>query len=51
MITPTFGGEPFDERWAELDIVREPREASPRYALSVSCGLGGVNTALVWERA
>ncbi|WP_330322330.1 beta-ketoacyl synthase N-terminal-like domain-containing protein [Streptomyces anulatus] len=51
VITPTFGGEPFDERWAELDIVREPREASPRYALSVSCGLGGVNTALVWERA
>ncbi|MEU1516205.1 beta-ketoacyl synthase N-terminal-like domain-containing protein [Streptomyces sp. NPDC005811] len=50
-LTPTTGAEPADELFADLDIVREPREFPARYALSVSCGLGGVNTALVWERA
>ncbi|MFD7068329.1 beta-ketoacyl synthase N-terminal-like domain-containing protein [Streptomyces sp. NPDC059913] len=51
VLTPTTGTDPADPRFADLDIVREPRAHPARYALSVSCGLGGVNTALVWERA
>ena len=49
-LTPTTGADPVDPQFADLDIVREVREFPARYALSVSCGLGGVNTALVWER-
>ncbi|MFK4100738.1 beta-ketoacyl synthase N-terminal-like domain-containing protein [Streptomyces sp. NPDC019531] len=51
MLTPTTGMEPADQLFADLDIVREPRQLQARYALSISCGLGGINTALVWERA
>lgn len=51
VLTPTIGAEPLDPRFADLDIVREVREFPAVYALSVSCGLGGVNTALVWERS
>ncbi|SCG59261.1 beta-ketoacyl synthase N-terminal-like domain-containing protein [Micromonospora halophytica] len=51
-LTATTGAEPLDPEWEGYDIVTEQREvADARSAISVSCGLGGVNTALVWERA
>ncbi|MEU8191974.1 beta-ketoacyl synthase N-terminal-like domain-containing protein, partial [Micromonospora carbonacea] len=51
-LTPTTAAEPVDPQWREFDIVTKPRElADARSAVSVSCGLGGVNTAVVWERA
>ncbi|EEP70202.1 beta-ketoacyl synthase [Micromonospora sp. ATCC 39149] len=51
-LTPTTAAEPVDPEWREFDIVTKPRElADARSAVSVSCGLGGVNTAVVWERA
>jgi 3-oxoacyl-[acyl-carrier-protein] synthase II len=51
VLTPTHGCDPIDPIWGDLDIVTEARKIpDPRYALSVSCGLGGVNTAIIWER-
>ncbi|MEU8053867.1 beta-ketoacyl synthase N-terminal-like domain-containing protein [Micromonospora haikouensis] len=51
-LTPTTAAEPVDPQWREYDIVTKPRDlADARSAVSVSCGLGGVNTAVVWERA
>ncbi|SCL17999.1 beta-ketoacyl synthase N-terminal-like domain-containing protein [Micromonospora inyonensis] len=50
-VTPTTAGTPLDPAWSELDIVTSPRAVTGRYALSISCGLGGVNTALIWEAA
>ncbi|WP_431894847.1 beta-ketoacyl synthase N-terminal-like domain-containing protein [Micromonospora haikouensis] len=51
-LTPTTAAEPVDPQWREYDIVTKPRElVDARSAVSVSCGLGGVNTAVVWERA
>ncbi len=50
-ITPTTGGAPLDPEWSDVDIplVARPLDDA-RWALSISCGLGGVNTALVWGR-
>ncbi|MFG1674418.1 beta-ketoacyl synthase N-terminal-like domain-containing protein [Micromonospora sp. NPDC049282] len=51
-LTATTGAEPLDPQWEGYDIVTTHREITEaRTAVSVSCGLGGVNTALVWERA
>ncbi|WP_445397698.1 beta-ketoacyl synthase N-terminal-like domain-containing protein [Streptomyces sp. LE64] len=52
-VTPTWGAEPVDPICADLDLVLEnaPRPLPGlRTALSVSCGLGGMNTALVFRR-
>ncbi|GAA0595897.1 beta-ketoacyl synthase N-terminal-like domain-containing protein [Streptomyces crystallinus] len=52
-VTPTWGAEPVDPLCAGLDLVLEdgPRPLPGlRTALSVSCGLGGMNTALVFRR-
>lgn len=52
-VTPTWGAEPVDPICADLDLVLEdgPRPVPGlRTALSVSCGLGGMNTALVFRR-
>ncbi|GHJ29767.1 beta-ketoacyl synthase N-terminal-like domain-containing protein [Streptomyces hygroscopicus] len=53
-VTPTWGAEPVDPVCDGLDLVLEdaPRPMPDlRTALSVSCGLGGMNTALVLRRA
>jgi 3-oxoacyl-(acyl-carrier-protein) synthase len=47
-ITPTHGAEPLDPAWDDLDIVLKSRPSGPCTALSVSCGLGGINTAAVF---
>ncbi|PKV89484.1 beta-ketoacyl synthase N-terminal-like domain-containing protein [Streptomyces sp. TLI_146] len=52
-VTPTWGAEPVDPICADLDLVLEdgPRRLPGlRTALSVSCGLGGMNTALIFRR-
>lgn len=52
-VTPTWGAEPVDPICADLDLVLEdgPRQLPDlRTALSVSCGLGGMNTALIFRR-
>ncbi|MEV7196961.1 beta-ketoacyl synthase N-terminal-like domain-containing protein [Streptomyces sp. NPDC093510] len=52
-VTPTWGAEPVDPICADLDLVLGdgPRHVPElRTALSVSCGLGGMNTALVLRR-
>ncbi|MEU6125000.1 beta-ketoacyl synthase N-terminal-like domain-containing protein [Streptomyces sp. NPDC047123] len=52
-VTPTWGAEPVDPFCADLDLVLDdgPRPVPElRTALSVSCGLGGMNTALVLRR-
>ncbi|MBD0741159.1 beta-ketoacyl synthase N-terminal-like domain-containing protein [Streptomyces sp. CBMA152] len=52
-VTPTWGAEPVDPICADLDLVLDdgPRPLPGlRTALSVSCGLGGMNTALVFRR-
>lgn len=52
-VTPTWGAEPVDPMCADLDLVLEdgPRRLPGlRTALSVSCGLGGMNTALIFRR-
>lgn len=44
--------DPVDTRWPDLDVVLAEREAPDiEFGLSVSCGLGGVHTALVIGRA
>jgi 3-oxoacyl-(acyl-carrier-protein) synthase len=49
-VTPTWGAEPVDPAFHDLDLVVD---SSPRtipglhVGVSVSCGLGGINTALV----
>lgn len=50
-LTPAVGCDPLDPRWADLDIVTAARPLDRRtgYSMSISCGLGGVNTAVVWE--
>ncbi len=48
-VTPTHGAAPLDQAWHDLDLVLEPRRAHPRVAVSISCGLGGINTAAVLE--
>ncbi|CQR59640.1 beta-ketoacyl-[acyl-carrier-protein] synthase family protein [Streptomyces leeuwenhoekii] len=53
-VTPTWGAEPVDPMCADLDLVLDdgPRSVPElRTALSVSCGLGGINTALVFREA
>lgn len=52
-VTPTWGAEPVDPICADLDLVLDdgPRQVPElRTALSISCGLGGMNTALVLRR-
>ncbi|WP_020572771.1 beta-ketoacyl synthase N-terminal-like domain-containing protein [Parafrankia discariae] len=52
-ITPTWGSEPIDPAFADLDLVGgdAPRHVPGlRTALTISCGLGGMNTALVLRR-
>lgn len=53
VIPPTGGVDEIDEQWAHLDLPIEPRPAGigTDVALSISCGLGGVNTCLVLARA
>lgn len=51
MITPAHGAEPIDAAWSDLDIVLAPRPAELRTAVSISSGLGGVNTAAVFTAA
>ncbi len=46
-VTPTHGAAPTDPRWDDLDIVLEPRPLGPGASASISCGLGGINTAAV----
>jgi 3-oxoacyl-[acyl-carrier-protein] synthase II len=49
-VPPTTGCEPLDPAFADLDVVVAARPVpDARRALSISCGLGGVNTAVVWE--
>ncbi|MEU5128533.1 beta-ketoacyl synthase N-terminal-like domain-containing protein [Streptomyces mobaraensis] len=52
-VTPTWGAAPVDPAFDDLDLVLEDRPRPVpglRTALSVSCGLGGMNTALVFRR-
>ncbi|MFD9424441.1 MULTISPECIES: beta-ketoacyl synthase N-terminal-like domain-containing protein [unclassified Streptomyces] len=52
-VTPTWGARPVDPLCADLDLVLDdaPRPMPElRTALSVSCGLGGMNTALIFRR-
>lgn len=46
-VPPTHGAAPVDSRWRDLDIVLEPRAIGPGASVSVSCGLGGINTVAV----
>lgn len=50
-VTPTHGASPLDPAWGDLDLVLEPRRTPARVAASISCGLGGINTAAVLEAA
>lgn len=47
MLAPTHGATPVDPRWEDLDVVLEPRSLPTGASLSISCGLGGINTATV----
>lgn len=52
MVSPTWASDPVDPSYLDLDLVTEERpRAVPglRTALTVSCGLGGMNTALVFR--
>ncbi|QBJ98198.1 beta-ketoacyl synthase [Rhodococcus sp. ABRD24] len=52
-ITPTWGAEPVDPSYSDLDLVvgTTPRPVRGlRTAVTISCGLGGMNTALVIRR-
>ncbi len=52
-VTPTWGSEPVDPTYSDLDLVggSKPRRVPGlRTALTISCGLGGMNTALVIRR-
>nr|WP_232542303.1 beta-ketoacyl synthase N-terminal-like domain-containing protein [Nocardia bovistercoris] len=52
-VTPTWGSDPVDPAYADLDLVggTVPRPVPGlRTALTISCGLGGMNTALVLRR-
>lgn len=49
-IHPSINVDELDPAFA-LDVVRERRRASVRYALKCSAGFGGHNCALVFERA
>ncbi|MFD9792920.1 beta-ketoacyl synthase N-terminal-like domain-containing protein [Streptomyces sp. NPDC059070] len=52
-VTPTWGARPVDPVCADLDLVLDdgPRPLPGLgTALTVSCGLGGMNTALVFRR-
>ena len=46
-LAPTHGAAPVDELWQDLDIVLEPRPMATGASLSISGGLGGINTAAV----
>jgi 3-oxoacyl-(acyl-carrier-protein) synthase len=47
-VAPTHGAEPVDPAWPDLDIVLARRPARLRAAVSISSGLGGINTAAVF---
>lgn len=50
-LPPTHGLVDVDSPWAELDVCAvRPRVADVQHALSISCGLGGLNTALLLAR-
>jgi 3-oxoacyl-[acyl-carrier-protein] synthase II len=49
-IHPSINVDELDPAF-ELDVVRERRRASVRYALKCSAGFGGHNCALIFERA
>ena len=46
-LAPTHGAAPVDALWEDLDIVLEPRPMEAKASLSISGGLGGINTAAV----
>ncbi len=50
-IPPTHAAQPLEREWQDLDIVTELRAASLRTALSISSGIGGINTAAVFVAA
>jgi 3-oxoacyl-[acyl-carrier-protein] synthase II len=51
VIHPSINQDHPDPAFEGLDLVRERRAASVRYALKISAGFGGHNCALVLERA
>ncbi|WP_320782410.1 beta-ketoacyl synthase N-terminal-like domain-containing protein [Streptomyces sp. CRN 30] len=50
-VLPTLGLADRDPRWAHLDLGGAPPSHPPRTALTLSCGLGGSNVAVVFDRA
>ncbi|MEU3551417.1 beta-ketoacyl synthase N-terminal-like domain-containing protein [Streptomyces longwoodensis] len=46
-VLPTLGLASVDPRWREYNLGQRPPGRPPEVAVSVSCGLGGVNAAVV----
>lgn len=47
LLPPTHGLDDVEPKWSHLDFVPQPREAPVRAGMSISCGLGGINAAVL----